>query len=85
MSGVEHPVATVLVAPEPTADKPGRPQHLADPNATRIIRIATTHATEWGWRRLTGYPAEIPEQFSDLSAWRPQPLWQVAAVLGHAP
>lgn len=83
MNGDAHPVATVLVHPEPTEDEPGRPQYFGDPNATRVVKIAVSHATEWPWRRLTGAPSELPEQGADLSAWRPQPLWQVAAVLGH--
>ena len=80
---MEYPVGTVLVAPEPTEDAPGRPQWLNDPAATRLVRIATSHATEWPWRRLTGAPSEVPEQGDDLDGWRVQPLAHVAVVLGH--
>lgn len=64
---------TVLVHPD---DFP------RDPDARRLMARAVTPG-EWPWVRITGLPLGIPAQGSDLTNWQPQPLGDVAMVLGH--
>ncbi len=72
----------VLLHPAGDPDHGEYPHHPGDPEACRIFAVATAHATEWPWRRFTGDPRDVPEQWADLSGWRRQSLAEVGEVLG---
>lgn len=74
MTRATAPVATVLL-------EPGKAP--TDPTACRLVRVEATHPGEWPWRRLTGVPGSVPPRDSDLTDWTPQPLGDLAVVLGH--
>lgn len=69
------PVLTVLL-------EPGRAP--SDPTACRIVKVEATHPGEWPWRRLTGVSGSIPPRDSDLTDWTPQPVGDLASLLGHS-
>lgn len=68
-----HPVGTVLVHPDDSAN---------DPEARRILCRAVTPG-EWPWIRVTGAPAGIAKHGGSLAGWQLQALGDLALVLGH--